>query len=312
MSPQSLSKAHRKITDLSGEPTFAEVRSRAELPDEFFALFLDPTLTPSRAFCPQPDDTLERAQLAKIDLALAQCDLRPGMTLLDVGCGWGSTMLRAMDTYGVNVIGLTPSRDQYRYVRNLLVDRVIRGRPYGGVRLQGWEEFDRRADRIVCIGAFEHFERDRYGEFFEFAYRTMPADGVLLLQAIVGDNRDELRGHGIQHTSIDDAFMRFLTETIFGGGPLLPPSGRDPKGVTAYAEDAGFTVTGMQSVGPHYATALDHWADVLHKHRDRAIELAGPDTYNACIRYLTGCADYARCGRIDVMQFVCTKPGTPQ
>nr|WP_062993586.1 class I SAM-dependent methyltransferase [Nocardia anaemiae] len=296
------------MTDLSGEPTFAEVRSRAELPDEFFALFLDPTC--SCAFWPHPEDTLERAQLAKIDLALAQCDLRPGMTLLDVGCGWGTTMLRAMDTYGVNVIGLTPSRNQYRYVRNLLVDRVIRGRPYGGVRLQGWEEFDRRVDRIVCLGAFEPFEH-RYGEFFEFAYRTMPADGVLLLQAIVADNRDELRAHGIQHTSIGDAFMRFLTETVFGG-PLLPPTARDTKGVTAYAEDAGFTVTGMQSMGPHYATALDHWADALHEHRDRAIELAGSDTYNAYIRYLTGCADYVRGGRIDVMQFTCTKPRAPR
>ncbi|WP_433685337.1 class I SAM-dependent methyltransferase [Nocardia sp. CA-119907] len=311
MSRQSLSKAHPKITDLSGKPTFAEVRPRAELPDEFFALFLDPTFTDSCAFWPRPDDTLAQAQLAKIDLALAQCDLRPGMTLLDVGCGWGSTMLRAMDTYGVNVIGLTPSRNQYRHVRNLLVDRVIRGRPYGGVRLQGWEEFDRRADRIVCIGAFEPL-RHRYGEFFEFAYRTLPADGVLLLQAIVGDNRDDLSTNGIQHTSIDDTFTRFLTDTIFSRGPLLPPSGRDPKGVTAYAEDAGFTVTSMQSMGPHYATAFDHWADALHEHRDRAIELAGPDTYDAYIRYLTGCADYARCGRIDVMQFTCTKPSTPQ
>ncbi|MGW4771806.1 class I SAM-dependent methyltransferase [Nocardia sp. NPDC004278] len=311
MSRQSLSKADRKITDLSGESTFAEVRSRAELPDAFFALFPDPTFTHSCAFWPHPDDTSERAQSAKIDLALAQCDLRPGMTLLDVGCGWGSTMLRAMDTYGVNVIGLTPSRNQYRYVRNLLVDRMVRGRPYGGVRLQGWEEFDRRADRIVCIGAFEPFDRDRYGEFFEFAYRTLLADGVLLLQAIVGDNRDGLWAHGIQQTSSDDASMRFLTETIFGSGPLLPPSGRDPKGVTAYAEDAGFTVTGMQSMGPQYATALDQWVDALREQRDRAIEVAGPDTYNAYIRYLTGCADYARRGRIDVMQFTCTKPGPP-
>ncbi|MEU0504528.1 class I SAM-dependent methyltransferase [Nocardia sp. NPDC005998] len=57
---------------------------------------------------------------------------------------------------------------------------------------------------------------------------------------------------------------------------------------------------------------LDHWADALHEHRDRAIELTGPDTYNAYLWYLTGCADHARCGRIDVVQFTCTKPGTPQ
>ncbi|WP_433677815.1 class I SAM-dependent methyltransferase [Nocardia sp. CA-119907] len=276
--------------------------------DEFFSLFLDPTRTYSCAFWTHPGETLEQAQLNKIDLALGKCGLRPGMTLLDVGCGWGSAILRAMDTRGVNTIGLTLSRSEYRYVRDQLVDRLVRGSPCGRVWLRGWEDFDGHADRIVCIGAFEHFRRDRYADFFEFAYRTMPAGGVLLLQTIVGCDREDGRAYGMPRTGVDDAFMRFLTETIFAGGPLPTPTGRDPKGVTAYAEDAGFTVTGIQEMGPHYATTLDHWADALREHDDRAIELAGPDIYSAYLRYLTGCADYARRGRIDVMQFTCTKP----
>lgn len=69
-------------------PMLGEVRSRDELPDEFFALFLDRTRTYSCALWTRPDDTLERAQSAKIDLVLDKCDLQPGMTLLDVGCGW--------------------------------------------------------------------------------------------------------------------------------------------------------------------------------------------------------------------------------
>ncbi|MBF6296584.1 class I SAM-dependent methyltransferase [Nocardia amamiensis] len=309
VSHQILSKGHRNITELSWEPTFTEVRSRAELPDEFFTLFLDPTLTYSCAFWTHPDDTLEQAQSAKIDLALAKCDLRPGMTLLDVGCGWGSTMVRAMDAYGVNAIGLTSSRNQYRYVRNLLVDRLVRGRPYGGVRRQGWEGFDRRVDRIVCIGALEHMSRDRYGEFFDFAYRLMPADGVLVLQTVVGYDRDHLRAQGTHLTRSDLAFLRFLRGTIFTGGQLTAPIGHTPKGITEYAQEAGFSVTGVQKLGPHYTTTLEYWASALREHRDRAIELAGPDTYNAYLRYLTGSADYFRRGYIDVAQFTCAKHG---
>ncbi|MET9026654.1 class I SAM-dependent methyltransferase [Nocardia sp. NPDC004168] len=277
--------------------------------DEFFFRFLDPTRTYSCALWNHPEDTLEQAQLNKIDLALGKCDLRPGMTLLDVGCGWGSALLRAMDTRQVNTIGLTVSRSQYRYVR----DQLARGHPCGRVWLQGWEAFDGHADRIVCIDAFEYFHHDSYGEFFQFAHHALPVGGVLLLQTIVGYHRDGRRAHAIEHTGIDDAFMQFLTGTVFAGGPLPAPTGRDPKGVTAYAEDAGFTVTvtGIQAMGPHYATTLDHWASALHEHRDHAIELTGTGIYNAYIRYLTGCADYARRGHIDVMQFTCTKPGTP-
>ncbi|MFI9638156.1 class I SAM-dependent methyltransferase [Nocardia sp. NPDC051929] len=151
------------------------------------------------------------------------------------------------------------------------------------VWLQRWEAFDGHADRIVCIDAFEHFHQDSYGEFFQFAHHALPAGGVLLLQTIVGHHRDERCAHDIEHTGIDDAFMQFLTGTIFAGGPLLPPTGRGSEGVTAYAEDAGFTVTGIQAMGPHYATTLDHWANALREHRDRAIELTGPDIYNACL-----------------------------
>jgi cyclopropane-fatty-acyl-phospholipid synthase len=284
--------------------------SRDQLPDEFFAQFLDATRTYSCAYWAHPEDTLEQAQSAKIDLALAKCDLQPGMTLLDVGCGWGSTVLRAMDTYGANAIGLTLHRNQYRYVRDRLVDRLLRGCTYGGVRRQSWQQFDRRVDRIVCIGALEHIHRQRYPDFFDFAYRIMPPDGVLLVQAVVNHHPHHVPAHRTG-SAMTEAEFAFLRGTVLPSDQLPLPTGYNPKGISEYAHDAGFTLTDIQELGPHYTTTLDCWATALHEHRDRAIELAGHDTYNAYLSHLTECADHFRHGHLNVMQFTCTKPDRP-
>src|SRR3954452_19995924 len=102
------------------KPHFDDVQAHYDLSDDFFALFLDPSRTYSCAYFERDDMTLEEAQLAKVDLALGKLDLQPGMTLLDIGCGWGSVMKRAIERYDVNVIGLTLSRNQCTYGQRLL------------------------------------------------------------------------------------------------------------------------------------------------------------------------------------------------
>ena len=93
-------------------PHFEDVQSHYDLSDDFYQLFLDPSQTYSCAYFERDDMTLEEAQLAKVDLSLGKLGLEPGMTLLDVGCGWGATMRRAIEKYDVNVIGLTLSKNQ--------------------------------------------------------------------------------------------------------------------------------------------------------------------------------------------------------
>ncbi len=101
------------------KPHFENVQAHYDLSDEFFRLWLDPTQTYSCAYFERDDMTLEEAQLAKIDLALGKLGLEPGMTLLDVGCGWGSTMMRAIEKYDVNVVGLTLSENQKAHVETV-------------------------------------------------------------------------------------------------------------------------------------------------------------------------------------------------
>src|SRR3954467_315199 len=102
------------------KPHFEDVQAHYDLSDDFFRLFLDPTQTYSCAYFERDDMTLEEAQIAKIDLSLGKLGLQPGMTLLDVGCGWGATVNRAVERYDVNVIGLTLSKNQQAHVQELL------------------------------------------------------------------------------------------------------------------------------------------------------------------------------------------------
>lgn len=281
-------------------PKFSDVQAHYDLSDDFFALFLDPSRTYSCAYFEPESLTLAQAQQAKIDLALGKLGLEPGMTLLDVGCGWGSTLKRALEHYDVNVIGLTLSKNQFAHVTKLL-DSTGSSRTHE-VRLAGWEEFDGTVDRIVSIGAFEHFGHERYSSFFEMAHRILPDDGKMLLHTIVSFHPEELKRRGVPLLMSRVRFMHFMLTEIFPGGrlPSVPM-------VDEHAAQAGFRVTRHQALQLHYARTLDCWAENLVAHKDEAISLQSQEVYDRYIKYLTGCADAFREGWIDVVQFTCEK-----
>ncbi|VBA37200.1 Cyclopropane mycolic acid synthase 3 [Mycobacterium attenuatum] len=282
------------------EPHFDDVQAHYDLSDDFFRLFLDPTQTYSCAYFEREDMTLEQAQLAKIDLALGKLGLQPGMTLLDIGCGWGATIARALERYDVNVVGLTLSRNQHAHVQRLL-DEHPSARSKR-VLLQGWEQFDEKVDRIVSIGAFEHFGRNRYTDFFAMAYRVLPADGMMLLHTIIKPSDEEFAERGLPITMTKLRFMKFIMDEIFPGGDL--PSA---KVVEAHAQQAGFAVKLVQPLRLHYARTLDTWADALQSHRDEAIAIQSQEVYDRYMKYLTGCAELFREGYTDIAQFTLTK-----
>ena len=285
------------------KPHFDDIQAHYDISDEFYRQFLDPSQTYSCAYFERDDMSLQEAQLAKIDLALGKLGLEPGMTLLDVGCGWGSTMTRAVERYDVNVIGLTLSRTQTEHVEQVFAAMDEGDSPRSKrVLLQGWEQFDEPVDRIVSIGAFEHFGHDRYEAFFKMANAVLPDDGIMLLHSITGLHPDEMRERGMPLTFTFARFLKFMWTEIFPGGrlPTIPM-------VEEHATAGGFQVTRVQSLQPHYAKTLDHWATALEGNRDKAIEVQSQEVYDRYMRYLTGCADMFRVGYIDVNQFTCEK-----
>jgi mycolic acid methyltransferase UmaA len=281
-------------------PFYEESQAIYDISDEFFALFLDPTMTYTCAYFERDDMTLEEAQNAKLDLALNKLNLEPGMTLLDVGCGWGGALVRAVEKYDVNVIGITLSRNQSKYsqakLASIPTERTVEA------RLQGWEEFDEKVDRIITVEAFDAFKKERYPAFFERAYEIMPGDGRMLLHSIFTHPWTYWHEHGIPVTMSDLRFMRFIQHEIFPGGQL--PAKED---ILEFSQAGGFSTEQIDMLRPHYARTLDTWAANLQANRDRAIAVQSEEVYERYLRYLKGCADFFRRGITEVAQFTLAK-----
>ena len=280
------------------KPFFKNVQAHYDLSNDFFQLFLDPTMVYSCAYFEPENISLEEAQRAKIDLALGKIDLKPGQRLVDIGCGWGAVVMRAVEHYGVTAVGLTLSENQVALARS----RIAHLGDKAEIRLQGWEEFDEPVDRIVSIGAFEHFREDRFAPFFTKCYRLMPADGRMLLHTIVRATPEQMAARGIELTHEDVLFNKFIIKKIFPGGQLRPP-----EVAKRYAEAAGFKVTRMHSLQMHYARTLDQWAVNLEAAKEKAIAIASQDVYDTYMHYLTGCARYFRSTHLDLIQFTLCK-----
>ncbi|BBY34274.1 SAM-dependent methyltransferase [Mycolicibacter minnesotensis] len=283
------------------EPKYEELQSIYDISNEFYELFLGPTMGYTCGFYPHKDTTCDEAQIAKFDLALGKLGLEPGMTLLDIGCGWGACMQHAIEKYDVNVIGLTLSGEQRQYAIDKLAK--VDTKRNVEVRLQGWEEFTDKVDRIVSIGAFEHFGRDRWPDFFDITYNALPDDGRMLLHTITAiSGQDEAQAKGIPMTMSLAKFTLFIMREIFPGGQL--PSAWLPR---KYAADAGFTVTRDDEIGFHYSRTLQDWAAMLEANKERAIEVQGQEAYDRFDKYLNGCVELFRNGNTSVHQYTLQK-----
>jgi cyclopropane-fatty-acyl-phospholipid synthase len=299
--PQAQSKWLSKSATQTRGSDAKEVQFHYDISNDFFKLWQDPTQTYSCAYFERDDMTLEEAQMAKVDLSLGKLGLKPGMTLLDIGCGWGSTIMRAVEKYDVNVIGLTLSQNQKQHIEDYWFANSDSKR-HMEVRLQPWEEFDGQVDRIVSIGAFEHFGFNKYDDYFKKTFNWMPDDGVMLLHTIIIPEDEEIKAKGLPLKMSTVRFIKFIMDEIYPGGRLPLASM-----VKEHAVKAGYTVSREQHLQPHYVRTLDTWAANLEAKKDEAIAITNEEIYERFLKYLKGCADLFRDGYTDVCQFTCVK-----
>ncbi|MFJ5437186.1 cyclopropane fatty acyl phospholipid synthase [Pectobacterium brasiliense] len=167
-----------RVTNLQSRRRARAVgKAHYDLGNDLFILMLDPYMQYSCAYWKQAQ-TLEQAQEAKLAMICEKLQLKSGMTLLDIGCGWGGLAEFAARRYGVSVYGITISREQQRLAQQRCHDLDVT------IALQDYRDLNQQFDRIVSVGMFEHVGSRNYGTYFRMAKRCLKPDGLFLLHTI--------------------------------------------------------------------------------------------------------------------------------
>ncbi|MFF6948952.1 class I SAM-dependent methyltransferase [Streptomyces iakyrus] len=263
--------------------------------NDFYEIVLGPSMVYSCAYWPTPDSTLEQAQWDKLELVCRKLGLRPGLRLLDVGCGWGSLAIHAAREHGVSVVGVTLSQEQAAYARKRVADEGLTDKVE--IRVQDYRDVrDGPYDAISSIGMAEHVGAERYLEYADDLYTLLKPGGRLLNHQIARrPQRDE------STYSVD----AFIDSYVFPDGELQPIGS-----TVAQLERAGFEVRDVEAIREHYALTLRRWVSRLEADWRRAVQLAGPGRARVWRLYMAASALAFERNRIGVNQVLAVR--TPE
>ncbi|MEJ2858767.1 MULTISPECIES: cyclopropane-fatty-acyl-phospholipid synthase family protein [unclassified Saccharothrix] len=229
-----------------------------DVSNTFYEWILGPSMAYTCAVYPTAESTLEQAQFTKHDLVARKLGLKPGMRLLDVGCGWGGMVMHAAREYGVKALGVTLSRNQAEWAQKAIVEAglsdlaEVRYLDYRDVRETGF-------DAVSSIGLTEHIGKAKLPAYFRHLYRKLKPGGRMLNHCITRpDNRQRARTGG------------FINRYVFPDGELVGPGH-----IVSLMHDTGFEVRHEENLREHYAMTLAAWCDNLDKHWDEAVDEVG-------------------------------------
>jgi cyclopropane-fatty-acyl-phospholipid synthase len=262
------------------------VRHHYEVGNEFFALFLDDSMTYSCAFFSRGATSLEDAQRAKLELTCAKLGLREGESLLDVGCGWGSFAIHAAQNHGVNVLGITLSDKQAEFARRRVAELGLDDRVE--IRLMDYREvptLGRRFDAVASIGMVEHVGAIKIDEYARTLAAALAPGGRLLNHGIA-----RLR-HG------DPEAGPFSERYVFPDGAPLHLSR-----IQMALERAGLVTDQVEGFAADYAETLRHWLFRFEEHLDEAVRLAGEQRVRVWRVYLRAARRGFENGAISIYQ----------
>lgn len=266
-----------------------DVQYHYDIGNDFYAMWLDDTLSYSCAYFRTPGDTLYQAQLNKVDHILRKLQLRPGQTLLDIGSGWGRLIIQAAKQYGVKAMGITLSEEQTELTERRIAEEGLED--LVEVELMDYRTLSERGrtfDRVVSVGMFEHVGKENIPLYMRAVRKMLKPGGVSML-------------HTITHMK-EEPVNSWITNYIFPGGYI--PSLRE---TIWQLPEHGFHLLDLESLRLHYARTLDHWAQNYEAVVDRVQAMFGERFSRMWRLYLNSCAASFRYSGLDVHQILFTR-----
>lgn len=249
-------------------------RQHYDLSNDFFEAMLDPNMQYSCALFADGDD-LATAQLRKLDWICERLRLRPGLRLLDIGCGWGGLARYAAQNYGCEVLGVTISREQFRYAQNWCRGLDI------DIQLRDYRDVTGRFDRIVSVGMVEHVGQKNYRTYMSTARRLLAHNGLFLCQGICSNQ---------SHLHADPWIKRYIFPNS-----MLPSLAR-----LVRAAEGLFVVDDIQNIGTNYDPTLLAWEENVRQAWPRFADRYGERFRRMWRFYLLSCAGAFRARNLEV------------
>lgn len=266
----------------------SDVQSHYDVGNDFYKLWLDDTLTYSCAYFDHGNrDDLTKAQIDKVHHILKKLDPKPGKTLLDIGCGWGTLMLTAAKEYGLRVTGVTLSEEQFNLVQKRIKDEGLEN--VAEVLLVDYRELgDRKWDYVTSVGMFEHVGKENLGLYFKDIYKYLTQDGVALICGIT-------RQQG-------GAYNGWINKYIFPGGYV-----HGLEEMIGHIVENDMQIADIEMLRRHYQRTLEIWDMNFNAHRSQIEDMMGDRFTRMWDLYLQACAASFESGNIDVIQYLITK-----
>lgn len=267
----------------------SQIQRHYDLGNDFYKLWLDTSMTYSCAYFRTPKDTLEKAQQQKVELLLRKLQLKKGQQVLDIGCGWGTLLIKAAQEYGVSGLGITLSQQQFEHAtaeaKRLGLDKKIH---FELVNYQDLAKRGKQYDRIISVGMYEHVGRNNQKQYFKAVDTLLKPSGVSVLHTISNQDRGGT-----------DPWM---DKYIFPGG-YIPAIQQIVNELPSY----DFHMIDYENLRIHYAMTLDEWWKRFEKHKDTVIKRYGQEFYRMWRLYLASCAANFRYGDLELSQVVFVK-----
>jgi cyclopropane-fatty-acyl-phospholipid synthase len=266
-----------------------------DVSDDFYALWLDARRVYSCAYFKTQADTLDLAQEQKLDLICRKLLIKPGESVLDIGCGWGGMIFWAAEKYGAHCIGITLSKNQHDYVQQQIISRGLQNKVE--VRLQDYRDVPEENffDKIISVGMVEHVGTRNLQEYFNKINLLLKPGGLLMNHGVTSSTLD--------NDHIDGGGADFIQRYVFPDGELAHVS----KVLDAMGREK-LECLDVENLRPHYAKTLWHWVERLEANQQQARELVGEEKYRIWRAYMAGFAYAFEQGWDAIYQIIAAKP----